>query len=210
MKIVIFNGPPSSGKDTICKHLMDYGCHVMHYGCINSNSYFVHEKFAKPLKDGNRAIFDLTDEEFDLYDNDPIAKNERCERFSGKSWRDVNIMLSENYFKPNFGKSIFGDLLSKRIQNKINMNKILRWTKEPTFIISDGGFREELESVVAKFNPKDVYVIKLFREGCSFAGDSRNYIDTSGLGVNVYEITNNDLNTFKEHVENLLYTIHRE
>jgi hypothetical protein len=43
-------------------------------------------------------------------------------------------------------------------------------------IISDGGFVEEVNAVVDKFGPENVYVVRLHREGFEFGTDTRQYI----------------------------------
>jgi hypothetical protein len=46
-------------------------------------------------------------------------------------------------------------------------------------VISDGGFIEEVNAVVDKFGPDNVYVVRLRRHGYSFGTDTRTYINGS-------------------------------
>ena len=55
--------------------------------------------------------------------------------------------------------------------------------KDKLFIFSDGGFNNEIKSLMNDFGirRKDVTIVRVDRKGCSFAGDSREYIHNPDL-----------------------------
>lgn len=153
VKVVLFNGPPRSGKDTIVSELL------VRYPEVSD-----HLKFSKPLKQSLKTLFNLSDEEADYLEQ---TKDVSSDLLQGLSWRQAQIWLSEEVMKPRFGKDIFGKLLVKDLD----------YSKKFIFI-SDSGFLEEAEQVINKVKANNVIKISLWREGCSFRGDSRRYWST--------------------------------
>ena len=123
-KTVIFlNGPARAGKDTVGDALGFY----LGKDTVNM------EKFAKPIKDGVQAAFNLTDEQrHELFETD--AKDAPAEVFLGKTPRSVLISFSEDWLKPLYGSQVFGEMMSNRLDE---------CDKEVT-IITDCGFESEL------------------------------------------------------------------
>ena len=164
-KIVLFNGPPYSGKDTIATKLCKY----------HLNGKIM--KFAAPLKVIARDFFcDGSQEEFDYWDS-PQNKDKPSPVFFGKSCRQVQIAISENFFKPTFGETIFGEILARDIK------KYNEQYPNTTFLISDSGFRPEAEVLVKEFGAENVILVNLIREGTSYKNDSRSYINLDDLEV---------------------------
>lgn len=153
MIVVLFNGPPRSGKDTIVENLMS------RYRDVSA-----HLKLSKPLKQSLKTLFNLSDEEADYLEQ---TKDVSSDLLYGLSWRQAQIWLSEEVMKPRFGKDIFGKLLIKDLD----------YSKKFIFI-SDSGFLEEAEAIIREVGAKNVIKISLWREGCSFRGDSRRYWST--------------------------------
>lgn len=170
-KIFLLNAPPFCGKDSLGNWCVSHG-----------QEGYVKEKMAYPLKKANQELFSMSDEEFQLFDNDPAWKNKPQERFYGKSWRDVNIDLSEKYIKKNFDIEFFGRSLVSRIKNNKSSFK--------NFVISDSGFREEAIPLVKEFGNDNVFLIRLYRPNHDFAGDSRSYWDHKSLGIQEFELHN--------------------
>lgn len=186
-KIFILNGPPSSGKDTLANHI------------VAKWTSYRKEKFAGPLKAANKALFSLTDEEYNMYEGDPVLKETPQKIFYGKSWRDVNKDLSEKFAKVNFAEEFFGASLTHRIAETRKPN--IAW------LISDGGFEEEIRPMVKAFGKDSVILIRLVRKGFDFSNDSRNYVDGENLGIKQYELQNGDLQLFLENGSKLIYDL---
>ena len=101
-KIIFFNGPPRSGKDTIVNELLKI--------CANT----VNIKFSNPLKTALPVFFGLTSKQLDDLEKD---KEVPSELLLGRSWREVQILLSENWAKPIFGTQVFGNITLNVIKN---------------------------------------------------------------------------------------------
>ncbi len=83
-KIILVNGPPRSGKDTIGQLL----CQRLP---------LVLDKFARKLKEAAHALYGMPELPHDHFE---ACKDTPLEQFFGKSPRQVYIAVSETYFKP--------------------------------------------------------------------------------------------------------------
>lgn len=165
-KMIFLNGPPSSGKDEGAK-------------IINRNFQGTRmHKMSRPMKVYLPEIFNLSKEEAKYLEEN---KEEPQGRFGGKSWRQVQISFSEDWMKPMFGDDVFG---------RIALKHLIRPTGTTTTIISDCGFVEELLPLVRFFKYQNCLMIHLHRDGCTFEGDSRSYVDLSEYGVETLELHN--------------------
>lgn len=165
MKIILFNGPPRSGKDTASQLLMNrlnyLGRHVMHY------------RFATPLKDAVHAMFGmpaLIDEHF------TEVKDMPCEKMFGLTPREAYIWMSEECAKPKFGNDFFARVAARRI-------KYERLDKEDLVVISDCGFQQEADVLIENFGSENVMIVQMMRSGCNFDRDSRKYISHPDLNM---------------------------
>jgi len=156
-KIIFFNGPPRSGKDTIVNELVK-----KYSNCENI-------KFSNPLKTALPVFFGLSKEQIVSLENDKEVKKDY---FLGKSWREIQISLSEEWAKPVFGYKVFGDITLNIIKNSNNQ----------LFLISDSGFQEEAGSLIDYFGKDNCLLIRITRDGTSFNNDSRSY------WKNIYDI----------------------
>ena len=150
-KIVFFNGSPRVGKDTL----------VM--GLLSKFPTAINIKFSTPLKTAIPVFFGLTQAQIDILEQNKDAPRNY---FLGKSWREVQISLSEDWAKPIFGKRVFGDITKNIIENEDDAN---------IFLISDSGFQEEAGTIVEQFGKENCLLIRLKREGTNFDNDSRSY-----------------------------------
>jgi hypothetical protein len=108
------------------------------------------------------------------------VKNEARPEFFGMSPRAAYITVSERMVKPVLGEDFFGRVLVQRIRQ-------LRHTR--VAVVTDSGFASEAEPVVREFGADRVLLLRLHREGCTFAGDSRSYIELDG--VRTVDVLNN-------------------
>ena len=158
MKIVILNGPPGSGKDTIAKLLMEQlDCEV-------------HTMKAPMFKIAMASVC-CSEEEFMQRYEDRSLKEEPWDVAGGRSIRELMIEVSENWVKPSLGKKQFGLLAAHRASQ----------AKTGMVIFSDGGFVEETEAIMETFGSNNVLCIQLHREGYNFDNDSRGYLEMSDL-----------------------------
>jgi hypothetical protein len=85
--------------------------------------------------------------------------------FDDNSLRDIAINYSEKIAKPRFGEEVWSKFL---------LSEILESTVP--ICISDLGFQREYDFLCDQPD-LDVSVIKMYREGCDFSKDSRNYVE---------------------------------
>lgn len=176
-KIILFNGPPSSGKDTI-------GSMVQAQLSSEYKLFTDVTKFAAPLKRTACSLYCEGDQtawhQFDA----PGKKDEASETFFGKTPREIQIAISEDFMKPLHGTSVFGKLLVHYIQKAS--------PRFEGFLVTDSGFRPEAEELVTAFGAENIILIRLNREGATYEGDSRGYINLDDLGVKSIDLDNEE------------------
>lgn len=155
-QIIILNGPPQCGKDKLADHL------------VTSYPYFKKAKFANELKKMAHRAYNTTNQDADAFEH---IKDVPSSEFFGLTPRQAYIGFSENFIKKMHGKDFFGLLLSSHIQTR-------HQKEDDVFIISDGGFSEEVEPLIKVFGAKIITIVRITKEGCDFAAsnDSRRYI----------------------------------
>lgn len=152
--VVILNGPPGCGKDTLAKEIN-----------VSLNVNLCSMK--KPMFELVLSASGISREDwFDRYDNRDL-KEEPWVRLGGLSCREFMIKISEEWVKPIFGNDHFGRLACNQCSDTLD-------------IFTDGGFQEEFHSIVKEFGRRNVRLVRLHREGITFEGDSRDYIDEEG------------------------------
>lgn len=76
--------------------------------------------------------------------------------------RQFLMTLSENFMKPNLGVNIYGALLVQRAYNRNPWPQVV--------VVDDLGFEVETQ------DPWPNVIIRVQRQGCTFEGDSRDYV----------------------------------
>lgn len=152
-KIIILNGPAGVGKDTIGNAL------AKDYNCITTSFKRPMFKIAEEVLGTKAFIKFIT-----AYD-DREQKELPQSFLGGKTCREFMIWIGESVVKPLFGNHQFGKLMSEHIK---------LCDEGFTFVCADGGFPDEVIQLVE--DGHDVTVVRLFMDGKTFAGDSRNYI----------------------------------
>lgn len=165
MKIVLFNGPPRCGKDTAAKAIMQ--CPDFYEPVFERMSY--------PNKAAFAGMMKL--EMDDYFQVDPWEWNKWVIiRELGVSYRQWQIDFSEKFMKPLYGEDVFGQLFVKRA---------LKRSSHSLFVVPDCGFQVEINTLLDHFNPDDILLVKIYRDGTNFDGDSRSYItgdcETTGI-----------------------------
>ena len=185
-KAILFNGPPRSGKDTAGDAVRSAFTGTMKV------------KFSDPLKDGVHGLYGFHGVSVDYFED---TKDLEQEDLLGYTPRQAYIDLSENYVKPCHGKDAFGKIATRRMARKIEE---IEDRFDPIFVVPDLGFVEEAIPVRDLLGAENVLTLQLFREGKTFAGDSRNYVDL--YGVKTIKVLNDDLETFKRTIQRIVRT----
>lgn len=161
MKLILFNGPPSSGKDVASRITQSA---INHYSELDCRLH----KFAAPIKRAVAAFLDLADnDKRSLMETE--LKDARYEWLFDKTMRELLISFSEDWVKPHLGDDAFGALAYRHILSQQNKTDVI--------VFSDSGFQSEFDYLYERHLASDIYVIRLYRDGCSYANDSRDYID---------------------------------
>lgn len=163
-KLILFNGPPRSGKDTAADYVWANYDNVQRI------------KMSGPLKRGVQAFFNLTDAELRALEETKDSPNDLLLR---NSYRDVQISLSEDWAKEKFGMTVFGHLAAR----------VMRSSRSEMFVTSDSGFDYEAVPLVNIVGPANTLLVRVHRPGFDFTKDSRSHITLQRadlLEVDVY------------------------
>lgn len=163
-RLIILNGPPGSGKDYLADAL------------VSLRKGVTKVEFKTQLRKLVKLIYGLTDEEHDIMYQ---RKNKESpqKKLRGLSIREAYIFVSEKVIKPIYGHTYFGEFLAGSLTED-----------GVTYVCSDGGFQAEILPCVDACDRIDI--VQLFAEGCSFEGDSRNYINLMHKKIVHHKLTN--------------------
>lgn len=162
--LIVVNGPPSVGKDTSITLLKQY------YDTLDL--FTKHDKIAQVLRDEACKEFNCKDEDLEeLKKVNPDV-------------RKFMIYVSEEVFKPKYGKTYCAEEVIRRYENDKNKNDI------KILGISDGGFQDEVDVLINYFGLENSCVIHLKRDGYTFKDDSREPVTHS---LNYKEIKNKNI-----------------
>lgn len=154
--LIILNGPPGVGKDTI--------------GCLLSKSLDAPLlSFKTPLWDIAEAL--LGRDKFEMFCelyNDRTTKELPMDGLGGMSPRQFFIHISEKIAKPIFGEEYFGDRMKQAYAEH-------QMDYHTSSVVTDGGFPRELYPFLKEHVA--VVVVRLYREGYDFGNDSRAYLE---------------------------------
>ena len=181
-KLVLLNGPRHCGKDTAAVY-------------VAQEMNACHFKFSFPIKEAVKTIFDLSSAEVDYLES---IKTTPTSLLLGKSYVDVQISFSESWAKQFFCQDIFGYLALRRLR------KIANVTEEDIFVSSDSGFAcEAWPAILEFFGVDNTLLIRIERDGKTFAGDSRSYIEFPGVEtVTIYN--NGDILEYQRNMVALI------
>jgi hypothetical protein len=149
--IVLFNGPPRSGKDAAADYFKDKG--------------WKHLSFKYQLYKETARYFDVDYDWFmERYDDRSVKEVPHAD-LGHMSCREAMIYVSEIIVKPKRGLDYFG----QQVANEIDLSK--------NYAISDGGFVDELIPIINKIGDNNFVLVQLTRDGCDYSTDSRRYFD---------------------------------
>ncbi len=151
-RLIVLNGPPHVGKDTIAKIFVD-------------REGYAELTFKDQLISAAIAVARIDRETWRGRYEDRQLKEEPWGRLGGLSQRQYLIKVSEEWVKPLFGRDWFGKCLAATAAEML----------DDEIIVSDGGFPEEVLAVAAQ-SGHEVHLVRLHRPGYTFEGDSRDYV----------------------------------
>lgn len=158
MLILLFNGPPGSGKDTAASI-----CELF----FRRNSIKVRGfKFAHVLKAGVHTSLGLT-VPVDAYEG--AKKDKVSDDFFGYTPRQAYIKHSEEYMKKVYGEDVFAEILAKTLEHHAKQGLQVA-------LISDCGFDVEVNKISIRFKYNQCRLFRINRLGCTFKNDSRSYL----------------------------------
>lgn len=170
-KVIVFNAPPNAGKDVAAASLVEK------LNRVGYNAY--HKEVKENLFKATKACFGVPDDVWDeLYtrENKELPSYYLINNGRPTSPRKAMINTSEEVLKPLFGKDVFGIMAANSLEEGIN-------------VFSDGGFPEEIDCLREAVGDENFILVHVYRDGCSFEGDSRDYVYTGGQRM---VIDNND------------------
>lgn len=165
MRVVLVCGPPRSGKDTVGRALLR--------GIEDAEVV----KVAGALKLATHALYGISNATASAFES---VKDEPRPEFFGRTPRQAYIEFSEKMVKPILGEQHFGRVLAQRIRALKHMR---------VAVVTGSGFAAEAMPLVREFGADRMLLIHLHRNGCTFDGDSRSYIEIPD--VRTIDIYNN-------------------
>lgn len=170
-KIILLNGPPSSGKDTAAKHIrLWYPTWAQTAGGSYLNSKCALDRMSMPIKRAFAGYLAAPISPDGLVEGYESRKDEPLPELTGKSYRQWQIDFSEQFIKPLYGTEAFPLLLAARIRRRFEKGIA------NLIVVPDCGFKVEVDVIYEKFPPEDILLVRCHRNGFGFQGDSRSYV----------------------------------
>lgn len=188
--IVLFNGPPRSGKDTAHRALFDVEKVIATQGRYRPPfDDILHGKFSAPIKMAFAGMMGLeADRHFCVQPWE--SKKDEVIPALGVSYRQWQIDFSETFMKPLYGQNIFARMMVTELMAGITPC-LNAGDNLPLFSVSDCGFPVEVNYLPLHMPDAKFLLIRLHRDGCTFEGDSREYVYSDAPNVTFLDIDNN-------------------
>lgn len=173
MKILLLSGPPGAGKDAV-------GAEVELM--LDKRGLIVERlKFAAVLREAAAGALGLSALTVQALERD---KDTPAPALLGRTWREVLIQLSEDFFKPLFGQRYFGEAMLTALCGA-------EAAGVTHAVITDSGFPEEAEPLLVP--GWHVHHVRLSRPGHTYEGDSRRAWSGSEIGSALGHYTEGDV-----------------
>lgn len=148
INIILLNGPPGSGKDTVSDILKDWYPNMRQ------------EKFANPIRAAIRAFHGWTDDQLEHY-----------KRMDGTT-REEMMWFSEKVVKPIHGPNYFATACAERIERGTDTTEF--WCiSDCGFQHELDAFCAQIRQVDQE---AELTLIRISRPFCSYLGDSREIV----------------------------------
>lgn len=160
MDIILTNGAPFSGKDTLVRRLVEFF----------ENSHYI--RFKDPLYRRFAERHHLTIEKV-IEICTGKQKDEPNDLIGGLIPRQELIDISENEIKVQFGQE---GVARAVVEDMLDVESHFR----KTFVFPDGGFEVERElfaKVLPHYGLRRLITVRILRDGCTFENDSRSYLE---------------------------------
>lgn len=160
MYVIGLNGPPRSGKDTMAdlliRELDD-----------KTTQPVIRIPLSMPMRQMTFGALGMSYsvQTYERIKDQPIAA------LNGSTLRQFMIDVSEKFMKPTYGQRIWLRLLVEALP-------LVRQSGPGILIIPDIGFQHEIDFLSEYFGPHNVALIQMRREGHTFQGDSREYVES--------------------------------
>jgi len=165
--IVVLNGPPRSGKDSIANYLQQEG--HPYTEIAQRNVMVMHNKASHPMKHFLMECFGVS--QYDLEDK----KDQPNVLPNQVTVRQAQINMFRDFLEPTFGPEVLGYLLGKRITADLSRHFSYFPDTFPLFVISDCGRTAEFLELCKQHNGH-VCLLYLVRPGYNYDGDIRETI----------------------------------
>lgn len=172
MYVVLFNGPPRSGKDTLARMVAD------HFTSQHVDAPRI-EHLAEPLRRIAYQMCDMTYGAPGALDYE-LFKTTWFAQFN-RTGRQLLIDVSESFLKPQYGREIMANLLFERTVG----------IAEKVLLIPDSGFQAETNRLCSLYSGENVYVVNVMRNGCDFSNDSREWVSHPKASRLQMQVNNN-------------------
>lgn len=177
--IVLFNSPPGGGKDESARYL-------------ESQSWGVQKEFKEKLFEIALAVSGLEEEYWWTIYTAPrdskLNKETPLHQLGGLSQRQLLVKISEEWIKPVFGERYFGECAVSSI---LHTYRFLHPSQNIFF--SDSGFLPEARVLQEEFGKENVMLVRLYRDGCNYDGDSRQYLQPEDFELTIDLYNNGSL-----------------
>jgi hypothetical protein len=171
-KIILLNGPPSSGKDTAARHIRTWYAKNYSFNADSANwsayNKCLLDRMSMPIKRAFAGTLGLPITKDGAVEPWESMKEEIIPEF-GVSYRQWQIDFSENFLK-GYRDEIFGQLLAARIKRRFEKGIV------NLIVVPDCGFSTEIDVLYKEFAREDILLIRCHRLGFTFQGDSRSYV----------------------------------
>lgn len=156
--IVVINGPPYSGKDTIIGKLMQATTPY----CMLNHRHIQgwHEKMIMPLRDMVCNLFNIGGFDYELNKDKPILPN-------AVTPRQAIIALDVEWARPLFGEDFLGRLLVKELERHHKRSSQFEFNDQVNVHFVDAGVEAEFQTLKNEFGRR-VKVIRILRADLQF------------------------------------------
>lgn len=186
MYVVMFNGPPKCGKDSIATAmatLLDQ----------ESDTPVLIDHYIRPLREAAMSLAGYDPKDFALYNR---IKDEPQPLLQNDSIRTFMIYLSERAMKYKYGKDFWG--------RKLIMDRGLSPSNPGICLIPDLGFIDEGCRVMQTVTAENTLIVRVSRKDVGWKNDSRGYVN---LGCKTIELNNDHL--IVDAAERVINEMHR-